>query len=489
MALTNALLSIRLCYPRWSPPRLRKTKIVCTIGPASRQVAVVRKLMQTVDVFRINFSHGSHGDHLEEVRTIRSEAKRAGRTVALLQDLPGPKVRVGKMAGGSADLLRGSRLALTSADVLGSAALVPVNNSALIASLAKGDVLYLADGVIRLRVEETASGEALCTVVDGGVLGSGKGVNAPGVKLKIDYPTPSDVEHLKFGLRLGFDYVAASFVRSPADLRAVRKLVPPGGPSVIAKIEKLEAVRDFDAVLAEADGVMVARGDLGIEVPIERVPSIQKEIIGKSNESGKPVIVATQMLVSMVNFPVPSRAEVTDVSTAILDGTDAVMLSDETTVGRYPVEAVSMLDKIARSTERSLRLYARSLPQTKSRDTATAIARAACRLADYVGAKAIVAPTQTGSTARRVSKFRPSQPIVALCTDGHVARSLMLYRGVLPTVSRKAKTVDWLFEKADEAAEELGLAKKGERIVVTSGTPGMKGTTNLIKVSVVGSLA
>ncbi len=472
-----------------SPPLLRKTKIVCTIGPASRQAAVVRRLIQVVDVFRINFSHGDHRDHLEEVRTIRNEAKRAGRTVALLQDLPGPKVRVGRMAGGSADLLRGSQLTLTSADVVGSAVLVPINNAALIASLAKGDVLHLADGVIRLRVEETTSEEALCTVVDGGVLGSGKGVNAPGVKLKIDYPTPSDVGHLKFGLRLGFDYVAASFVRSPADLRAVRKLIPASGPFVIAKIEKSEAVRGFDAILDEADGVMVARGDLGIEVPIETVPAIQKEIIGKSNEAGKPVIVATQMLVSMVNFPMPSRAEVTDVSTAILDGTDAVMLSDETTVGRYPVEAVKMLDKIARSTERSLRPYARALPATESRDTATAIARAACRLADYVGARAIVAPTQTGSTARRVSKFRPSQPIVALCTDGRVARSLMLYRGVLPTVSRKAKTVDWLFERADAAAEALGLAKKGERIVVTSGTPGMKGTTNLIKVSVVGSRA
>ena len=234
---------------------------------------------------------------------------------------------------------------------------------------------------------------------------------------------------------------------------------------------------------------MVARGDLGIEAAIETVPVIQKEIIRKSNEAGKPVIVATQMLVSMVNFPVPSRAEVTDVSTAILDGTDAVMLSDETTVGRYPIEAVRMLDKIARSTERSLQSYARPLANIESSETATAIARAACSLADYVGAKAIVAPTQTGSTARRVSKFKPSQPIIAMCTNATVARRLMLYRGVLPILSRRAKSVDWLFERADLAAERLGFAKKGERIVVTSGTPGMKGTTNLIKVSAVGSRA
>jgi pyruvate kinase len=232
---------------------------------------------------------------------------------------------------------------------------------------------------------------------------------------------------------------------------------------------------------------MVARGDLGIEVPIETVPVIQKDIIRKCNEVGKPVIVATQMLLSMVNFPVPSRAEVTDVSTAILDGTDAVMLSDETTVGKYPVEAVKMLDKIARSTEKSLQSNAGTIPEIEKSDTASAIARAACRLADYVGAKAIVAPTQTGSTARRVSMYRPRHPVVAICTQSQVARMLKLYSGVIPVVSRQARTVDWLFARADQAAEQLGLAKRGERIVVTSGTPGMKGTTDLIKVSVVGS--
>ena len=468
---------------------MRKTKIVCTIGPASRQPAVVRKLIHTVDVFRLNFSHGDHQSHLEEARTIWYEANRAGRTVAILQDLPGPKVRVGKMASGSADLPRGSQLTLTSSDVVGTAALVPINNPALLTSLEKGDVLHLADGVIRLKVEESTKEGVRCTVIAGGTLSSGKGVNAPGVKLKIDYPTALDVEHLKFGLKLGVDYVAASFVRSPADIRALKKLIPREGPQVIAKIEKKEAVRAFDSILVEADGVMVARGDLGIEAAIETVPVIQKEIIRKSNEAGKPVIVATQMLVSMVNFPVPSRAEVTDVSTAILDGTDAVMLSDETTVGRYPIEAVRMLDKIARSTERSLQSYARPLANIESSETATAIARAACSLADYVGAKAIVAPTQTGSTARRVSKFKPSQPIIAMCTNATVARRLMLYRGVLPILSRRAKSVDWLFERADLAAERLGFAKKGERIVVTSGTPGMKGTTNLIKVSAVGSRA
>lgn len=468
---------------------MRKTKIIATVGPASRDPKTIRKLCSKVDVFRINFSHGDRASHLEEIRTIRREARRTGRLVAILQDLPGPKIRVGRISNGSVDLPRGSQLLLTSSDVEGNADRIPINNPVLLSSVREGDVLHLADGIIRLRVEESTVEGVRCTVIAGGVLSSGKGVNAPGVSLKTEYPTQKDVAHLKFGLQQEVDFVAMSFVRTPGDVRAVRKLVPRDGPLLVAKIEKKEAVANFDEILSEADGVMVARGDLGIEVPIETVPTIQKSIISRCNEAGKPVIVATQMLLSMVNFPVPSRAEVTDVSTAILDGTDAVMLSDETTVGKYPVEAVGMLDKIARSTEKSLWSYARPLAEVESRDTGSAIARAACRLADYVGARAIVAPTQTGSTARRVSMYRPKQPIIAMCTRPRVARQLKIYRGVLPIMSKQAKIIDWLFERADSAAENLGLAKKGERIVVTSGTPGMKGTTNLIKVSVIGSRA
>jgi len=442
-----------------------------------------------VDVFRINFSHGDRLSHVQEVRTIRREARRGDRTIAILQDLPGPKIRVGRIAGGAVNLPSGSQVVLTSAGVEGNASLIPIGNPDLLPAVGRGDVLYLADGIIRLRVDEPAAPGVRCTVLAGGVLSSGKGVNAPGVRLKIVYPTKKDVEHLALGLRLGVDYVAMSFVRTPSDVRAVRKLMPPDGPKLIAKIERKEAVRNLQGILDESDGAMVARGDLGIEVPIETVPAIQKEIIRRCNSAGKPVIVATQMLLSMVNSPVPSRAEVTDVSTAILDGTDAVMLSEETTVGKYPVEAVKMLDRIARSTERTLQSYSPTHAETQTDDTASAIARAACRLADYVRARAIVAPTKTGSTARRVSMYHPRQPIVAICTDSRVARELKLYWGITPILSRKAKTIDWLFERADAAAEELGLAKKGERIVVTSGTPGMKGTTNLIKVSVLGSRA
>ncbi len=466
---------------------LRRTKIVCTLGPASRDRRTVRRLIPTVDVFRINFSHGDAASHLEELRTIRAEAAGAGRTVAVLQDLPGPKIRVGKIAGGSVDLARGSQIILTSAEVEGDAHRVSVTNRVLLDSVEKGDLLHLADGVIRLRVEEKASDGVRCQVLAGGTLSSGKGVNAPGVKMNVEYPTAKDILHLKFGVKHSVDFVAASFVRTPQDLKAIRAHTD-GRQFLIAKIEKREALENFDDILAEADGVMVARGDLGIETPIEAVPVVQKGIVSKCNAAGKPVIVATQMLISMVNFPVPSRAEVTDVSTAILDGTDAVMLSDETAVGRYPVESVKMLDRIARSTERLVHMPGASF-EPRSGATEEGIGRAACRLADYVGARAIVAPTQSGSTARRVAMCRPNQPIVALCTDPKVARRMKLYRGVIPLVSRQAKTVDWLFTKADEAAEELGLAKKGEKIVVTSGTPGMRGTTNLIKVSVVGSRA
>jgi pyruvate kinase len=270
-------------------------------------------------------------------------------------------------------------------------------------------------------------------------------------------------------------------------MRALRRLLPVGGPLLIAKIEKREAVRNFDAILEETDGIMVARGDLGIEVPIQTVPAIQKEIIRKCNKAGKPVIVATQMLISMVNFPVPTRAEVTDVSTAILDGADAVMLSDETTVGKYPVESVRMLDKIARATERSPDSHVRLWTESDTGDTGEAIGRAACKLADYVGAKVIVAPTQTGSTARRVAMCRPAQPIVAMCTDLRIARTMKLFRSVIPVVSRKAETTDRVFARANLVCERLSLAKEGDRIVVTSGTLGIKGTTDLIKVSVVGS--
>jgi len=470
---------------------LRKTKIVCTLGPATSSPGAIRKLVSLgVDVFRINFSHGDREGHHEEIEWIRREARHEGETVAILQDLPGPKIRVGKMQNGAVDLAKGSTFSLVASEGVGDESQATVNYPQLFKSLRVGDLLHLADGIIRLRVEERTREAATCTVLDGGVLSSGKGVNAPGVKIGLEFPTAADARDLRFGASIGVDFVALSFVRTSADVRAARRLLrPEETPSLIAKIEKREAVSNFDSILRESDGVMVARGDLGIEVPIERVPVIQKEIIRKCNEAGKQVIVATQMLLSMVNFPIPSRAEVSDVSTAILDGTDAVMLSDETAVGKYPLQAVRMLDRIARSTERVLRRYG---PPSLKEENATlspeeAIGRAACRLAESVGAKVVIAPTESGSTARRISMYRPRQSILALCTRETVARTLKLSWGVVPVVAREVQTVDQLFARAESTARAMGFAKKGDRVVVTSGTPGKKASTNLVKVVTLGA--
>jgi len=465
---------------------LRRTKIVCTVGPATRDPRLIRSLISAhVDVFRINFSHGDRESHSEEIETIKGEASRASRTVAILQDLPGPKIRVGRMKSGAVDLVKGQQFLLTSKSVLGDERAASVNYPDLLRSLKKGDVLHLADGIIRLRVDESDGRGAMCTVLVGGTLSSGKGVNAPGVRMRLAYPTEEDLGHLRFGLSKGVDFVALSFVRSAGDVRAVRRHLSNSDVQLIVKVEKKEAVESFDEILEEADGAMVARGDLGIEVPIERVPAIQKSIIRKCMKAGKPVIVATQMLESMVNYPVPSRAEVTDVSTAILDGADAVMLSDETAVGKYPVESVKMLDRIARASESMLKRHVDSVEQPTT-VIEEAVGRAACMLAEYVSASVIVAPTQTGYTARRVSAYRPRQPVVALCTEESVARRTKLYWGVIPALSREVKTTDELFERAREAAIALGLAEAGDRIVVTSGTPGKKGSTDLVKVLTLG---
>jgi pyruvate kinase len=377
---------------------MRRTKIVCTVGPASRSPDILKRLISAqVDVFRINFSHGSWPGHRAEIYSIRRLAGSLGRTVAILQDLPGPKIRVGKMNGGSADLVKGSEFSLTTEELLGDSARATVNNSALVRSVKKGDLLHLADGLIRLRVEENLGDSVRCTVVAGGTLSDGKGVNAPGVKMRVEFPTPADRKHIAFGLKVGVDFIALSFIRSAADVRSARRVAGgKGSPQLISKIEKKDAFENFDSILAVSDGVMVARGDLGIEMPSERVPVIQKEITEKCNKAGKPVIVATQMLVSMVSTPVPTRAETTDVATAVLDGADAVMLSDETAVGRYPVDAVRTLDRISRAAEHGFQKYGRTRPEEARSPVEEAIGRAACRLAHYIGAKVIVAPTQTG---------------------------------------------------------------------------------------------
>jgi pyruvate kinase len=464
---------------------MRRAKIVCTIGPSTRdQKTIARLIAAGVDVFRINFSHGDRRSHEEDIANVRETAGKLGNVVGILQDLPGPKIRVGRVGGGAATLEKGRSFTLTSSDVLGDETRVSVNNQDLIRSLRKGNKIFLADGVIELEVREVSERGAVCTVVNAGVLSSGKGVNVPGARLRLDYPTKQDVTHIEFGLRNKVDFIALSFVSSASDVRAVKKVLRENKQEVplIAKIEKREAVRNFDRILDEVDAVMVARGDLGVEVPIEQVPSIQKGIIAKCNNVGKPVIVATQMLLSMMNSPSPTRAEVTDVSTAILDGADALMLSDETAVGRFPVDTVAMLDRIARAAEESSTKFTPEKLGAGVVSVGEAVAHAACDLAEYIGAAATFAPTQTGSTPKRVAKYKPSSPIVAMCTDEKVARNLKLYWGVIPVLTEQVGTTDKLLEEASATAKALGLARPRTKIVVTSGTPGVKGSTDLVKV-------
>ena len=464
---------------------MRRAKIVCTIGPSTADNKTIADLIEAgVDVFRINFSHGDRRGHEEHIARVRNTARRLGKVVALLQDLPGPKIRVGRIGSGAVTLEKGRSFALTSRNVVGDRNRVSVNHRGLTPSLRKGDTVYLADGIIELEVKSVSENGALCTVVSGGVLSSGKGVNVPGTKLRLVYPTAQDVEDIEFGLLEKVDFIALSFVRSASDIRAVRKVLRGGGHEMplVAKIEKGEAVQNFQHILEEADAVMVARGDLGVEIPIEKVPSIQKEIIKKCNSAGKPVIVATQMLLSMMNSPSPTRAEVTDVSTAILEGADALMLSDETAVGRFPVETVRMLDRIARAAEESLTRLNPEDFGARVVGVEEAVAHAACDLADYIGAAAILAPTQSGLTAKRVAKYKPTAPIVAMCTDDKVARNLKLHWGVIPVITKQVATTEMLLEEAKVAAKRLGFARRGARLVVTSGTAGVKGTSDLVKV-------
>jgi pyruvate kinase len=468
---------------------IRKTKIICTVGPSSRSPTTIQELIRAgVDVFRINFSFGDASSHAEEVRVIRKEGERLARAVAILQDLPGPKIRVGRVQNGGADLQKGSQFTLTARQVLGDVKRVHVNYPPLISSLQKGDRVYLVDGTIELKVKEVAGEDAICTVVTGGHLSSGRGINAPGVHIDIKYPTKADLESLSTGLRIGVDFVALSFVRTAADVLKVRKFIADGGGDtpLIIKIEKLEAVRNLSSILAEADGVMVARGDLGVETPLERVPIVQKDIIERCNAAGKPVIVATQMLLSMLKSPFPTRAEVADITAAVLDGADALMLSDETAVGSYPVECVKVLDKVARAVELSTKGHRKVNVPSGRLSVEEAVSHAACKIAASIDASAIAAPTKTGLTAKRASKYRPDAPVIAMCTDSRVARRLAVYWGVTPVVIKEAATTDEMFTIAEEVVKRTGVAKKGDRVVITSGTPGVRGSTDLVKVKAVG---
>ncbi len=468
-----------------------RTKIVCTIGPASRSPDVLKEMIKAgMSVARLNFSHGRHAEHSQVIAHLRRLARELGRPVAVLQDLGGPKIRVGAIAAGTVTLEPGSLFTLTSRPVRGNAREVSVSYPALPRDVRKGDRMLLGDGAIELRVTGSTNHEISCRVVVGGPLSSHKGINLPSRSLRLPSLTERDKRDLAFGLRQKVDYIALSFVRDVNDIRRARRVMAKTKRSIplIAKIEKHEALDNMEAIVSAVEGVMVARGDLGVEIPLERVPRVQKWLIRRSNASGKPVITATQMLRSMVESPRPTRAEVTDVVNAVLDGTDAVMLSEETAIGRYPVESVRMMAKVAAEAEKGFPYedWIRKWWGEPRESLSEAVAFSARNLAEETGAAAIISFTQSGLTARLVSKFRPACPILALTPLPETYRRLGLVWGVIPVMATGLKKTDDMIDRAFAAARASGLAKRGQAVVITAGVPlGVSGKTNLIKAEVV----
>lgn len=467
---------------------MHRTKIVCTIGPTTDNEATLGRLMDAgMNVARLNFSHGNHESHAETAKRIRSVAEEKGLPIAILQDLAGPKIRVGTFANGPILLKEGQEFTLTTATVPGDESSVSVTYSGLPDDVKVGDRILLADGSIELIATKVESKNVICEVRGGGPLSSNKGINLPGTSVSVEALSDKDKSDLIFGLSLDVDLIAMSFVRRREDILQAKELMTSEKKHrpIIAKIEKHEALDNIDEILEIADGVMVARGDLAVETSLERVPLAQKMIIKKCNQAGKPVITATQMLKSMVDNPRPTRAEANDVANAVLDGTDAVMLSEETTIGNYPVEAVRTMTTIITVTESNKfgdhKRYYRD--NEKPTSIADAVSRGAYEMAKDLKAGAIITPTQSGSTARKVSSYRPRQPIIALSPDPHVVRCLSLVWGVQPFLFEGHLTAEEMLEAAKDIALTSGLVKIGEVVVITAGVPiAVHGTTNIIKV-------
>lgn len=465
---------------------MRQTKIVATIGPASEGRTVLPRLLRAgVDVVRLNFSHGDYREMRRIVRDVRAFEKRTGRPIAIMQDLQGPKVRVGLMGPGTV-LADRATVTLTTDTLVGDATTIPVQYKGLPADVRRGDTILLDDGLIELRVVSTTPRHIRARVIHGGPLESHKGINVPTASLNIPAVTPKDRQDLAFGLSLGVDFVALSFVKTAADVTRLKRRIARAGSraQVIAKIEKHEAVKNLGEIVDAADAVMVARGDLGVEMRPEEVPLIQKRIIHLANRSYKPVITATQMLESMIVHPRATRAEVSDVANAILDGSDAVMLSAETATGAYPKEAVEVMAHTATQVEQFFsRAAHRTHDLSTTNITAESMGVAVCDLAQNVNAKAIVCPTSRGWTARVIARHRLRKRVVALTSDQKVARQLTLTWGVQPSVVRRYKSVDEMTKLARQFVISHKVAKAGERIVVTSGIPLHRpGTTNMVQV-------
>ncbi|AGE23331.1 pyruvate kinase [Geobacillus zalihae] len=475
----------------------RKTKIVCTIGPASESVDKLVQLIEAgMNVARLNFSHGDHEEHGRRIANIREAARQTGQTVAILLDTKGPEIRTHNMENGAIELKEGAKLIISMSEVLGTPEKISVTYPGLIDDVSVGSKILLDDGLIGLEVNavDKQAGEIVTTVLNSGVLKNKKGVNVPGVRVNLPGITEKDRADILFGIRQGIDFIAASFVRRASDVLEIRELLEANDAlhiQIIAKIENEEGVANIDEILEAADGLMVARGDLGVEIPAEEVPLIQKMLIKKCNMLGKPVITATQMLDSMQRNPRPTRAEASDVANAIFDGTDAVMLSGETAAGQYPVEAVRTMHQIALRTEQALEHRDILSQRTKeSRTTITdAIGQSVAHTALNLDVAAIVTPTVSGKTPQMVAKYRPKAPIIAVTSNEAVSRRLALIWGVYTKEAPHVNTTDEMLDVAVDAAVRSGLVKHGDLVVITAGVPvGETGSTNLMKVHVISDL-
>ena len=470
---------------------VKKTKIVCTLGPASQSEEVLTQLMQNgLNVCRFNFSHGSHEEHKERIDMAKKVREKLNKPVAILLDTKGPEIRTGNFEDPEVFLEEGQKFTITMKDIMGTKEMCTVSYKGLAEDVKSGDSILIDDGLVGLEVQSIEGNKISCKVMNTGFVGTHKGVNVPGVSIKLPALTEKDIADLKFGCEIGVNLVAASFIRKASDVEAIRKvLVENGGEhiQIFSKIENQEGVDNIDAILEASDGIMVARGDLGVEIPMENLPAVQKMIIEKCNNVGKPVITATQMLDSMIRNPRPTRAEVSDVANAIYDGTDAIMLSGESANGDWPVEAVQTMAKIAIEAEKQLD-YEIATSRAKKHIPAIAgvISRAAANAAYELKDSAIITSTQSGATAGRLSQCRPDCPIVAVTPDEKVAKKLALCFGVYPVVSGQMQSTDHMMEESVKVAEANGFVKTGDTVVIAAGVPVDKiGATNLLKISVV----
>ncbi len=475
---------------------MKKTKIVCTIGPSSEKKEVFAELVRSgLNVARLNFSHGDYAEHGARIDTIKAVREELNRPVAILLDTKGPEIRTGKFGVDVVELVEGQMFTLTTEDFLGNHEKCQISYTGLPEDVVAGDKILIDDGLIGLEVISTTQTEILTKVLNGGPVKNNKGINVPGVKIQLPALTPKDINDIKFGIEQGIDFIAASFIRKASDVLEIRQVLEENDAHdihIISKIENQEGLDNLEEILAVSDGLMVARGDLGVEIPTEQVPLAQKLMIRLCNKAGKPVITATQMLDSMQKNPRPTRAESTDVANAIFDGTDAIMLSGETAAGKYPIESVRTMAVIAEAAEKALDYDAliKNMSKSDIDDSVTyAVSHATCTTANDLEASAIITATASGFTARKVSKFKPKSPVVAATTSEKVRRKLSLFWGVESVRVSEGKSTDEVFENAILASQEAGIIQKGDLVVITAGVPvGVAGATNLMKVHLVGEV-